>query len=199
MAAWILMTWLMTDAWPARPGVTVCVTTPGLTLTGGALALARTTLEQAGVAVEWQCVPPHRRGGAARPWLPVALVEGAPEGDHPGVLAVSYPYARCSKGITVFVDRVRPLARGQNEETALLAYVVVHEITHVLQGVVRHSETGIMRARWDRRDLAAIAQHRLAFDRADVHLLRQGLAADWCGGPAAVTDRSGPGTAFRRE
>src|ERR1022692_3640217 len=38
-----------------------------------------------------------------------------------------------------------------------------NEITHVLQGMTRHSETGIMKAHWDDRDLRKISSK--AFDR----------------------------------
>jgi hypothetical protein len=47
--------------------------------------------------------------------------------------------------IAVFLDRVENL----NPEGGphLLAHVLVHEITHILEGINRHSATGIMKAR----------------------------------------------------
>jgi hypothetical protein len=46
---------------------------------------------------------------------------------------------------------------------ALLSHVLAHEIAHVLQGVSRHSESGILKARWDREDFFLMQQHRLNF------------------------------------
>ena len=40
----------------------------------------------------------------------------------------------------------------------LLAHVLVHEITHVLEGVDRHTGQGVMKARWTEDDLALMAQ-----------------------------------------
>jgi hypothetical protein len=35
---------------------------------------------------------------------------------------------------------------------ALLGYVLAHEIGHVLEGLVRHSGAGVMKASWNRAD-----------------------------------------------
>jgi hypothetical protein len=46
----------------------------------------------------------------------------------------------------VFYDRLQE--RGQpNRLPAILAHVMVHEITHILQGVQRHSKSGVMNRR----------------------------------------------------
>jgi hypothetical protein len=52
---------------------------------------------------------------------------------------------------------------------------MVHEIAHILQGIVRHSEQGIMKAKWDPRDKAAMRMHALSFDAADIDLIKLGL------------------------
>jgi hypothetical protein len=57
----------------------------------------------------------------------------------------------------------------------LLAHVLVHEITHVLQGVVRHSGTGVMRAHWDAREYLDMAFSPLEFTGADAELIQSGL------------------------
>ena len=191
---WMVMAMVMVARPAAAADLTVCVTSHGTALTSGATSLAGSTFQKAGVAITWQC-PEPRTPGAARTWLQVDLVDETPAERLPGSLAVSYPYARCSKGITVFYDRIRSLARGTNRESALLAYVLVHEITHVIQGVNRHSDTGVMKARWSEDDRAAIFERRLGFDDWDVHLMRQGLAAGWCGsreiaqGPIRIRNR----------
>ena len=99
----------------------------------------------------------------------------------------------------MFYDRIQSLARGTNRQSALLAYVLVHEITHVIQGVNRHSQTGVMKAHWSTEDQTAILERRLGFEEHDVQLLRQGLAAGWCGGATSLMGRSGSGIVVHPE
>lgn len=44
----------------------------------------------------------------------------------------------------------------------ILGAIIAHEIGHLL-GVAQHSETGLMRARWDDQDLKSLAKGRLLF------------------------------------
>jgi len=60
--------------------------------------------------------------------------------------------------------------------TNLLAHVLVHEITHILQGTCRHSDTGIMKARWTHQDYMEMGQKPLSFTEEDLQLIRTGLA-----------------------
>lgn len=60
--------------------------------------------------------------------------------------------------------------------TNLLAHVLVHEITHILQGTCRHSDTGIMKARWTHQDYMEMGQKPLSFTEKDLQLIRTGLA-----------------------
>jgi hypothetical protein len=59
--------------------------------------------------------------------------------------------------------------------TELLAHVMVHEITHILEGVSRHSESGIMRAQWTEVDHKTMKTHPLSFAAEDVDLIHRGL------------------------
>jgi hypothetical protein len=58
-----------------------------------------------------------------------------------------------------------------------LAHVLAHEITHILQGVSRHSESGVMKATWDQRDFEKMAWKPLTFTERDVMLIHFGLEA----------------------
>jgi hypothetical protein len=58
----------------------------------------------------------------------------------------------------------------------LLAHVLVHEITHILEGVARHSETGIMKANWTSGDYYDMQTKTLPFASEDVELIHRGLA-----------------------
>ena len=50
----------------------------------------------------------------------------------------------------IFYDRVRKIK--PNKIPAVLAHVMVHEVTHILQGICRHSASGVMKAQWDEED-----------------------------------------------
>jgi hypothetical protein len=75
--------------------------------------------------------------------------------------------------ITIFLDRVEKM----NYPAFVLSYAMVHEITHVLEGVGRHSDTGIMKAHWDVRDICEMRRGHIPFANEDVRLIRDGLAA----------------------
>jgi len=66
---------------------------------------------------------------------------------------------------------LRPPAR------MLLAYIFADEIAHALQGVGRHSKSGIMKAEWTIDDYRAMLAPRLEFTADDVELIRAGLDA----------------------
>jgi hypothetical protein len=55
--------------------------------------------------------------------------------------------------------------------------VLAHEISHVLQGTNQHSETGLMKARWNGQDYDAMQQKPLEFTSFDVTLIQNGLNA----------------------
>lgn len=195
---WIVLALVGTNPNATAVEVTAQVTTDGAASPYAAKRLASSILLQAGVTIAWQSPKPPA-SGARRACLHIDLVGWSPKGRHPGALAVAYPFAGCSKSITVFVDRIRAVARGVDRESALLAYVLVHEITHVIQGVDRHSEAGIMKASWSADDREAIFERRLGFLEDDVRLMDREPAAGARARPPALTDRSGSRTASRPE
>ncbi|HEY7333961.1 MAG TPA: hypothetical protein VH639_03690 [Bryobacteraceae bacterium] len=90
----------------------------------------------------------------------------------PGALAFARPYQ--GTYIEIFYDRVRAMALP-DDRRRLLAYVLVHEITHILQGACRHSEAGIMKANWRDHDFAEMRYGDLKFTAEDVRLVQEGL------------------------
>ena len=52
---------------------------------------------------------------------------------------------------------------------------MAHEITHVLQGISRHSETGLRRARWSPEDYRQLPSKPLLLTPYDVKLIRMGV------------------------
>jgi hypothetical protein len=92
--------------------------------------------------------------------------------DHGDAFAYALPYE--GTHIVVFWDRIQskmPPGRAH----ILLAHVLVHEITHILQGVARHSETGVMKASWNDEDIFRMMTKPLSFTEEDVGLIRDGL------------------------
>jgi hypothetical protein len=88
-------------------------------------------------------------------------------------LAYALPYE--ATHIQVFYDRLRHHPTSQ--QPVLLAHVLVHEITHILQGVSRHSASGIMMAQWSAIEYADMAFEPLRFTDEDIALIRTGLQA----------------------
>jgi hypothetical protein len=105
--------------------------------------------------------------------------------DRPGALAYAYPFQ--TGGIVVFYDRVQA-STPRCGLSRLLAYVMAHEITHVLQGISRHSEIGIMKGVWNGHDRAQIQLNTLEFSLEDIEFIHMGIAARqarWATGQAA--------------
>jgi hypothetical protein len=181
---WVAMA-LATVARAAAVDVTAYVRTEGRLQPWAAQRTAAEVLGRAGVTVGWEKGWPSG-GGTGGVAVRVLLSETTPEDLLPAALAVAYPYSGCTKSITVFVDRIRQIAKGRfREETSLTGYVLAHEIAHVLQGVDRHSDAGVMKASWSLEDRLAIFKGRLEFLEDDVQLMRRGLAAGACRMPGS--------------
>jgi hypothetical protein len=94
----------------------------------------------------------------------------------PKLMPDALAYARPYEGIhiEVFYDRIRNMAQPQ-ARPHIVAYVLVHEITHILQGIARHSRTGIMKAHWDDMEFWQIRSGELRFAPEDIRLIEAGL------------------------
>jgi hypothetical protein len=198
--AWVALALVPAVAHLAAPGPAVYFGSEGTAPTAAARRIVSSVFLEAGVPVTWVVPRPHLPPSPDA--IRIDLVEDARDERFPTSLAVSYP-GDCSAGITVFLDRVRALAGNPGRESALLGYVVAHEIAHLLQALNRHSSSGVMKARWTDADRAAIFRGQLAFARLDVLLMRRGLAGGRCRtSPSAgrpVKGLSEPGTAGRPE
>jgi hypothetical protein len=104
----------------------------------------------------------------------IDLANQAPEGMPADALAYAYPYEGAH--IVVIYDRVKRLDCGCAKNPAL-GYVLAHEIAHILQGITRHSESGVMKAHWDRADYEKMLNHDLHFAPEDIALIDLGLKA----------------------
>jgi len=148
--------------------VTVCMD-PAPQVLMGVRALASAMFASIGVRIAWR----------ERDSCPVGVgaIQVRLSQDSTGVrdsgaeaLAFAQPYAG---SIVVFLDRVQKLNR--NGGPSLLAHVLAHEITHVLEGIDRHSATGIMKAHWSDQDYVEMRRKPLVFAQEDVDLIYAGL------------------------
>ena len=134
----------------------------------------------AGVKLEWHDEVSFCRG--QRDAMVVSFMASTPKTFHPGALAYALPYEGVH--IQVFYDRIA----GADPELApsLMANVIVHEITHILQGIDRHSTGGIMKAVWTSSDYTLMKRNQLRFTALDVVMIHDGFAAR-TGRPASGT------------
>jgi hypothetical protein len=156
---------------PATQTVMVCMQTgvvPALHLAQD--TAAKLFARQTGLKLAW-----HRDERSCAPEsIVITLTSVTRHEFHPGAFALALPYEGLH--IRVFYDRIREV-REARRMSFLLAYVLVHEITHILQGCNRHSETGIMKARWSPKDFDRMALLELTFMEEDVRLIYLGLAS----------------------
>lgn len=136
-----------------------------------AQAVAYQMFKAAGVRIQWRTGQP-KLYEPGRPIL-IDVTSNTHKTFYRGALA----YARVFEGdyIRVFYDRIENPDRP-HATVMLLAHVMVHEITHILEGVNRHSEEGVMKAQWTADDLVQITYKQLPFGPEDVRLMRIGLA-----------------------
>jgi hypothetical protein len=100
------------------------------------------------------------------------LTSLTPEAYFHGALGVALPLE--GTHAWVFYDRVLLASPDDAYIAALLAHVMAHEIGHVLQGIIRHSESGILKAHWSGTDCARVL---LPLESPDIGdgFLRDGL------------------------
>ena len=107
----------------------------------GAEAKASSLFLSAGVKLEWHGEVSFCQGNPDA--MVVSLMTSTPKTFHPGALAYALPYEGVH--IEVFYDRIAQA--DPDLQPSLMANVIVHEISHILQGIDRHSTGGIMKAR----------------------------------------------------
>jgi hypothetical protein len=144
-----------------------------------AKSIASKIFAEAGVRIKWRIGEP-RRGEQQIPIL-IKLTSDTPASLAPGSLA----YAQVYEGvhIRVFCDRIQNTVRGANPlplgtstlSTFLLAHVMAHEIAHILEGINRHSNTGLMKPSWTKREIEEMSISSLSLAPEDVQLVRAGL------------------------
>jgi len=123
---------------------------------------------RAGVAIEWN--PGWRP--CPTDAIRIDFTSYTPADYMPGALGFAQPFEGVH--IRIFLDRVQQ-AVTPGRVPCLLAHVLVHEITHILQGVNTHAAGGIMKPSWDQHDYAQMAWRPLPFTAGDIRLIQQGM------------------------
>jgi len=141
---------------------------------GRAKLIATSIFASIGVPVVWRSGVIHQIGGEGAVSIEMQLDAQMSAEFHPGALAYAVPQVNSGTRIHVFIDRV---LEGRFPSTAgnLLGYVMVHEITHILQGIERHSAEGIMKANWDEHDRREMFRRKLPFAAIDTELIHAAL------------------------
>jgi len=127
-----------------------------------------------GLKVRWHRAPVKGPGCSSEPMHQTILValSWSSANSLPGAMAYSHPYAQGGSCVTIFMDRLRTMT-GNNPSigAALLGHVLAHEMGHVLQGVNRHSETGLLKERWSTEEINAMPWQHLQFTENDKLLI----------------------------
>lgn len=156
---------------------------------------ARHAFRTTGVETAWMICPvfqgpnQHCDLPPAGTYLEVKILPKASKGAFPTRETTGYamrcPAAeRCATSY-VFYDTVLEFAQRAGQPPAVaLAYVMAHEVGHLIG--MDHSQRGIMKARFDRRDLQDAAAGQLRFQAHEATSLRAAIA-DWTGSIQATT------------
>jgi hypothetical protein len=120
-----------------------------------------------GVAIEWRPADACPAGA-----LRISYSTSTPAKLMPGALAYALPYE--GTHIVIFYDRVQA-AVEPTRAPALLAHVLAHEVTHILEGTPRHSAEGVLKAHWTPDDYSQMCWKPLLFADEDVVLIHHGL------------------------
>jgi hypothetical protein len=151
---------------PGRPVAVYYRYSPGIPLSAAerAQGLASAMFANIGITLAWQSGSPSPSETGA---VAIDFVAHTPETLKPGALAFALPYEGVH--IRIFWDRI--------QTWQLLAHVIVHEVTHILQGTDHHSGEDIMKAHWTRNDQSRMKVKPLSFTPADVDMIYNGLSA----------------------
>jgi hypothetical protein len=138
--------------------------------------IAGQILADAGVRVEWlsgKCRLLPATSGYASPAVETVEIELEREvpRDHAGDDALAYTLPNRTQGVRVHVFMSRVRAFGSHTDV-VLGHVLAHEIGHVLEGVARHSQDGVLKAHFETEDMKLMARHPLRFAPEDVAMIQ---------------------------
>lgn len=127
--------------------------------------LASSIFKDAGITVKW-----HARNCPSGA-IQISIVQSDPPRERPDGAAYALIPER---EIVIFFNRLMRTVELQRLGS-LLAHVIVHEMTHILQGFDRHSANGVMKTNWSQQDYERIAIAGLTFTKEDIELIHRGM------------------------
>jgi hypothetical protein len=145
--------------------VTVCVS--GQSGIAEAEPVAWSMFHSAGVTIDWHAAHDCPAGG-----IVITQRTQTPANLKPGALAYALPYE--GTHIEIFYDRIERAA-GNGSPAIILAHVMAHEVTHILQGVARHSASGVMKANFTSEDFRQMQTRPMRFTADDIDMIRLGF------------------------
>lgn len=157
--------------------IPVCVERPALDVVFPAMHRAETIFDEAGIATRWMT---SSHCSASVSAIRITFdAEIHPAAFRPNAMAYAYPYE--GSHIVIMLDRVKAFAASSaiGHWNDVLAYVMAHEVGHLLEGVDRHSKTGIMKAAFTVDETFDMLKHRLRFAAEDLELMDQGIERRW--------------------
>ena len=145
-----------------------------------ALAVAARALADAGIDTLWRrCDAAGPDDGCASPPSPHELIVRLVSPHTPVSTRVTLGDALVEGGTgsgqlaTVYVDRVRSLARAASVEVAkLLGYAIAHELGHLLLSTTAHAPDGLMRARWSEAHIRRARTADWNFTTTEIAVIR---------------------------
>ncbi len=128
-----------------------------------------------GLTVRWRSGRPKTSmAGREAEALAIRLEAGIPGGPHTDALAFTAPE---QGGVVVHILYYNVRAAHRPDLVhVLLGYLLAHEMGHVLEGMDRHSESGVMKAFWTPEDFREMASGRLSFAPTDAAIMLKRLA-----------------------
>src|SRR5215475_11046913 len=156
---------------------------PGITL-GQAEDRARKIFGQSGVATTWYNCSVHGMGGANcsgsldAETIVVQIVHNTEKVKTEVFGTALIGRSGYGSYAHIFFDRAQQLCRDEKVGLPdVLGHIISHEIGHLLLGTDSHSRFGIMRARWESKELAQADRGHLFFSAAQSKAMQTRLNA----------------------
>ena len=191
MKSWLLIGWVVNavafgaqsshNLSSGRVPVDVCMEpTQELLLSATrAETLVAVIFSQIGVNLTWHTVLSDcddLPGQSVRTAFKIRWAERPPSKSGAGTLAAAHPFGSFETSITIYEVPLQAFLRQYaNTPEVVLSYVLTHELAHVMQGLDRHSASGILKANWSYHEYYMMLSRALTFTAEDVDLIRTGL------------------------
>jgi hypothetical protein len=159
--------------------ITVCVAASGDSYDDGtaevAQVMAGRMFHTIGINIKWHrevedC--PRTPAGS----IVVTFPRHVPPGLGPDAFASALPFEGIH--LEIYLWRIPHRVTSYQAtfyQATFISHLLVHEITHLLEGLAHHSDSGIMKASWDAADINQMMNGELRFSEQDMRLIGDGI------------------------